>query len=168
MGWEENRRTNKFDAFMENNNYPEFIREFVREFGGLQVKDLDKEGHLKDRYRTNLDLFESDGMGADSVAEDWSLDLGRKLYVVGLYSPENFDIAIDENGAVYFLGQELWCVGKNLYEGIESIIRFDNSATIQLNPKDNYKSNIWNSRIGEVVDFEAYEFKYDKFKKFTT
>lgn len=98
-------------------------------------------------------------MDSDSASVDWSQALGRTLYVIGLYSPENFDIAVDENGAVYFLGEYLWCVGKNLYKGLEAIIRIDQWSQIQFNDEDNY----WVNPKGEKVDFNTYEFKYKYF-----
>ncbi len=99
MGWTSNRKITAYDSYMEQYNYPEFIREY----GNLKIKDLNIEGHLKDRLRTSFNPLDSDGMDTNSVAKDYAIDIGRKLYVLGLYSPENFDIAADENGGTLML-----------------------------------------------------------------
>jgi hypothetical protein len=163
MGWKEGEKTSQYDAFMKQYDYPQFIREFIRNYGGLKIKTLNPlhDSRLKDRDRTFLNPFDSDGMDADSVAADYASDLGRKLYVLGLYSPENFDIVADENGAVYFLGEYCYCVGKDLYEGLESIIRIDN-VSLELDPV-NTASGIWRDISGKKVNFENYQFKYNDF-----
>ncbi len=162
MGWSKGRRVKEYDSFMEEYNYPEFIRAFIREYGGINVLELIDE-RFKQSVVNNASLnpLDSGGMDVDSVAVDWSKDLGRKLYVIGLYSPETFDIAADENGAVYFLGEYLLCVGKGLYRGVESIIRYDNKS-LELDPKDP-TSGIWRDVHANIVDFNTYEFKYDTF-----
>ncbi|WP_281979504.1 SUKH-3 domain-containing protein [Tenacibaculum mesophilum] len=162
FGWYPNRKIDTYDDFMEKYNYPEFIREFIREYGGLKILELLEKSDTSVVNKTSLNPLDSDGMGADSVAEDYASDLGRKLYVIGLYRPENFDIAVDENGAVYFLGEYCQCVGKNLYEGLESIIRIDQWSQLELYAKDT-TSGKWQDIRGEFVDFESYEFKYKKF-----
>lgn len=162
QGWFKGRKTNKFDAFMEQYNYPEFIRDFIREYGGLKLIDLKPKhdiNHLKTMFRTNINPLMADGMDADSVAEDYASQLGRKLYVIGLYLPENFDIAVDEHGAVYFLGEYCYCLSKNLYEGLECIIRMYN-VSLELDPED-IRSKIWRDFDGKIVDFDSYEFEYD-------
>lgn len=165
MGWYPNRKITTYDEFMEKYNYPEFIREFIRGYGGLKLKTLNKlqgDGILKEMYRVSLNPLDSDGMDSDSVAEDWATDLGRKLYVIGLYSPENFDIAVDANGAVYFLGQDCYCLGKNIYQGLESIIRIDQWSSIQLDATDP-TSGLWYISKDKTVDFDSYEFKHRTF-----
>lgn len=162
FGWYLNRKIDTYDDFMEQYNYPEFIRDFVRKYGGLKVLELVEKNNTRVVNRTLLNPLESDGMGADSVAEDYASDLGRKLFVIGLYRPENFDIAVDENGAVYFLGEYCQCVGKNLYEGLESIIRIDQWSQLELYAKDT-SSGKWQDIKGEFIDFQTYRFKYKKF-----
>ncbi|MDI9310647.1 MAG: SUKH-3 domain-containing protein [Limnohabitans sp.] len=165
MGWFLNRKISTYDEFMEKYNYPEFIREFIREYGGLKIKTLNKlqnDSILKEMFRISMNPLDSDGMEPDSVAEDWSNDIGRKLYVIGLYSPENFDIAVDGNGAVYFLGQDCYCLGKNIYQGLESIIRIDQWSSVQLDPQDS-TSGVWYTSKGEGLDLDNYEFKYRTF-----
>lgn len=162
MGWYPNRKITTYDEFMEKYNYPEFIREFIREYGGLKILELLDKKDSTVVNRTSLNPLDSDGMEADSVAQDWSNDIGRKLYVIGLYSPENFDIAVDANGAVYFLGQECQCISNNIFKGIEAIIRIDVGGGIELDPKDS-TSGKWFDWHGNLVDFDSYEFKYRTF-----
>ncbi|WBX76601.1 SUKH-3 domain-containing protein [Tenacibaculum ovolyticum] len=162
FGWYPNRKINDYDDFMERYHYPEFIREFMREFGGLKVLELLEKNETKVINRTSLNPLDSDGMDEDSVAKDWSDDFGGKLYVVGLYSPENFDIAVDENGAVYFLGEYCQCLSNDLYRGIEAIIRIDVGGGIELDPKDT-TSGKWYDWSGNLVDFHSYDFTYRKF-----
>ncbi|MCO6161664.1 SUKH-3 domain-containing protein [Flavobacterium sp. NRK F7] len=162
MGWDPNRKITTYDEFMERYNYPEFIREFIRTYGGLKILELLEKEDSNVVNRTSLNPLDSDGMGANSVAEDWATDLGRKLYVIGLYSPENFDIAVDANGAVYFLGQDCYCLGKNIFKGLESIIRIDQWSSIQLDAKDP-TSGLWYISKDKAVDFDTYEFKYRTF-----
>ncbi|VXB82983.1 hypothetical protein FLAVO9AF_290094 [Flavobacterium sp. 9AF] len=162
MGWYPNRKITTYDEFMERYNYPEFIREFIREYGGLKILELLDKKDSNVVNRTSLNPLDSDGMDSDSVAEDWATDLGRKLYVIGLYSPENFDIAVDANGAVYFLGQDCYCLGKNIYQGLESIIRIDQWSSIQLDATDP-TSGLWYISKDKTVDFDTYEFKYRTF-----
>ncbi|WP_431166068.1 SUKH-3 domain-containing protein [Tenacibaculum halocynthiae] len=164
FGWSESRKINDYDVFMDKYNYPDFIKEFLREFGGIKLKTLNpiEKNKLNDRLRINLNPLDSDGMGKDSVAQDWSSDIGRKLYVVGLYSPENFDIAVDENGAVYFLGEYCQCLSNDLYKGIEAIVRVDVGGGIELNPKDT-TSGKWYDWSGNLINFESHKYKYNKF-----
>ena len=161
MGWFPSRKITTYDEFMEKYNYPEFVRKFIREFGGLKILEFLEKKDSNVINRISLNPLDSDGMGPDSVAEDWSNDIGRKLYVVGLYSPENFDIAVDANGAVYFLGEDCYCLGKNIYQGLESIIRIDQWSSIQLDAQDS-TSGIWYASKGQI-DFDTYEFKYRTF-----
>lgn len=158
FGWYPNRKIDTYDDFMEKYNYPEFIREY----GGLKILELLEKNDTSVINKTYLNPLDSDGMGADSVAEDYASDLGRKLYVVGLYRPENFDIAVDENGAVYFLGEYCQCLSNNLYKGIEAIVRIDVGGGIELDPKDT-TSGKWYDWSGNLVDFDSHDFTYRKF-----
>ncbi|MEP0263114.1 SUKH-3 domain-containing protein [Dokdonia sp.] len=160
MGWEKGRKKEQFDAFMEQHNYPESIREFIREYGGLLITEL-----IDEKYKQNvinkisLNPLDSDGMNADSVAKDWASDLDRELYVIGLYSPENFDIAVDENGAVYFLGEYCYCISSNIYQGVEAIIRIDFGSQLSTDQPDTTNGK-WFDIKGKEVDFASYVFKY--------
>lgn len=101
-------------------------------------------------------------MDADSVAKDWESDIDRELYVIGLYSPENFDIAVDGNGAVYFLGEYCYCIGRNIYQGVEAIIRIDFGSQLSTDQPDTANGK-WFDIKGKEVDFTSYIFKYKTF-----
>jgi hypothetical protein len=162
-GWFSGRVNNEYNDFMDKYDYPDFIKEFIKEYGGLKVEELlsiEKDSNVVNRI--SLNPLDSDGMGSDSVSQDWANDLGRKLYVIGLYSPENYDIAVDEMGAVYFLGEYCWCLGKDLFEGLESIIRIDQWSSLELDPEDTSKG-IWKNIKGEIVNFDDYKFDYKFF-----
>lgn len=165
MGWYQGRNVTDYDVFMEQYDYPEFIKTFLREFGGLKIKDLNPQYDIekfKKMDRTFINPLLSDGMDSDSVAEDWSRDLGRELYVIGLYLPENYDIAVDENGAVYLLGEYCQCVGKDIYKGLESIIRIDQWSQLEVDATDT-ASGKWLDVRGKEIDFDDYEFQYKLF-----
>lgn len=163
-GWFKGRRITKYDAHMEYHNYPEFIREFIREFGDLRIKMLKPRSNsdLKDYIRANIDPSKLQ-MGEDTALSEWEEDIGRKLYGIGRYSPETFDIVFDEKGYVYFIWEYCVCVGKNIYDGIEGVIRGDTGGGMELDGSDP-SSGIWYDFVGEIVDFDTHEIKY-RFKK---
>jgi hypothetical protein len=161
FGWNPKRQIDLFDDFMLKYNYPDFIISFLQRFGDLKIHKL-QDTNSGIINTTIINPFKSDGMDADSVSYEYSSDLNQKLYVIGVYLPENFEIAVDVNGAVYLLGEYCWCMGKDIFQGIESIVRVDQWSSLELNPK-NTASGIWYDIHGKMIDFEEYVFDYRTF-----
>jgi len=159
-GWNSNRKTTAFDSFMEEHNYPDFIRNFVRNYGDLQFRKL---GAKEDDQRNWIDLNPKEADGYDGVLTGYVQDMGRSLYPVGYYKPEGMDIAVDDNGYVYLIGEYILCAGDDIYKGIEQIIRVDQRHMLSLD-ESNDTEIVWREfKNGkhQIVDLETYEFNYD-------
>lgn len=155
IGWKPNANIDIYNEYMDKYDYPDFVKEFMSEYGSLRITDLTK-GLSPVTYIVDLDLFHSEKM--DGIADTYSKILDEILYPIGVYKPLSYDIAVDRNGGVYILAEYCYCYGKNLYEGIESLVRCNNKFSLELDPS-NPESKKWRSMDG-FVDFDSYEFEY--------
>ena len=162
-GWSENRKDTTQSKYMTN--YPDFVIEFMQEFGGLTIPELFPK--LTDRKVIKRNVFDIGAAeGADGITGAYEEVFNKKLYAIGVLEPGSYDISVDENGYVYLIGEYCHCAGKDFHKGIEQIIRSSFGNMLDLDPR-NEDEVIWldyahhNNREGEVVDLKTYEFKYD-------
>jgi hypothetical protein len=150
------------NEFMENLSYPEFVKEFMREYGSLNIKKYyAKKDIIRDVNRVVFDISQTEGI--NGISEGYGELLGKTLFPIGSYQPENCDIAVDEDGYVYLLGEYCFCAGKELYRGIEQIIRAKELNMLELDPSNDTEVT-WLELTpsgSDVVDLETYEFNYD-------
>ena len=146
---------------MEEHNYPLFVRQFVQEYGGIKFQ---KQFSKLEKDKINVIEFNPlIAGGYDGVLQGYAEDLGRALYPIGIYEPEGDDIAVDDNGYVYLVGEYCLCAGSNLFKGIESIIRVDqrNMLAIDESIEDEIVWTEYKDGQNFPVDLETHEFKYD-------
>lgn len=160
FGWSKDR--NDSSQIELAKNYPEFVREFLRNIGGLEIKKYKWKGvELRDVNRVIFGVSHSEG--TDGISAGYSEFLGRPLYPIGVYLPETHDISVDDNGCVYLLGEYCYCAGKDFYKGIENLIRGNERNMLELDPENDDEA-IWlelTDNGSQPVDFDSYEFRYD-------
>jgi len=150
------------NKFMENHSYPEFLKEFLLEYGGLEIPCYSKE-HLEQIVVYRILISANFKHSSAEIPLAYSEVLNMPLYRIGRLIPENDEIVVDENGYVYLLGDTAYCCGKNIFEGLEAIFRIKVSDTLELDPT-NDNDVVWlEYKNGEnrPVDLETYEFNYD-------
>ncbi|WP_298515140.1 SUKH-3 domain-containing protein [uncultured Kordia sp.] len=162
-GWKPNRKDFSNKTYMEQNNYPQFIQNFMFEYGKLKISDFTPEIPVKSEVTNHINFDISKTEGIHGISEGYAEQLGRKLYPIAYYTPESYDVSIDENGYVYLLGEYAFCCGKELYKGIENIIRMRVFDTLELDPA-NDDDEIWleyKKGISTIVNLETYNFRYN-------
>lgn len=150
VGWKENNLVSK-EIKYPLNNYPSFVKDFLQNICFLKVQDV----AFKNEYQTYTPSYiEFDPMkghqhyNADGDFTYYSSLLKKQVYCLGYYSPDGYYICCDADGRVYKIGEYCYCVGKNLYEGIENILLMNTLVSLQL---DEETGKWWNMK-GEYVD----------------
>jgi hypothetical protein len=121
-GWKSGRKITDKDLELPYEDYPESIKIFLREFGNLKVKCevQDYTDVLNELY---LDAsIPKEKLSGDNYIPYYQNILKKKLFPIGLYVPDSYDICCDADGRVYMIGEYCYYRGKNLYEGIENIL----------------------------------------------
>lgn len=162
-GWKSNRKDFTNKAYMETCNYPQFIQDFMFEYGKLKISDYTPEIPVKSEVTNYINFDISMTEGINGISEGYAEQLGRKLYPIAHFTPESYDVSIDENGYVYLLGEYCFCCGKELYKGLENIIRMRVFDTLELDPANDI-DEIWLEYKNEkntVVGLDTYKFRYN-------
>ncbi len=136
--------------------FPEKIKSFMLRYGGLEIKKFHSEGVIS--REVNKIIF--DISLTEGLAEGYGKFLSKKLFPIGVYMPEAYEIVVDENEFVYLLGESCFCAGKKLYEGIERIIRADERNMLELDPS-NDTHPVWlklNENESIPVNIDSYLF----------
>lgn len=149
-------------SYMGDYNYPDFIRDFLFKYGGLTIAELipkNQENQTVNKLILDISLTE----GVDGISGGYGEFLGVTLYPIGVLKPDSFDVAIDEKGFVYLVGEYLYCCGKNIYGGLENIIRRRAFDTLELDPTNDNEAVWLEYKDGKsrLVDLDSYEFNYD-------
>ncbi|WP_452219953.1 SUKH-3 domain-containing protein [Lacinutrix salivirga] len=136
-GWKSER--NVLDEYNTDfiNKAPEFLVEFLKEYGGLEVADAkdyksDVINKLQLNYRHTLLISE------DKDELDYLLPLiNKEVYLFAYFDPDGYYIGVDEEGKVYMIGDYVFHIANSLEEGIEILIKDDwSKGYIQLNEND--------------------------------
>lgn len=162
-GWKPNRQNFSNKSYMEQYSYPQFIQDFMFEYGGLVIDIFLPEFPEKPAVVNKINFDISMTEGIDGISKAYAEQLKRKLYPIAYFTPESNDISIDENGYVYLLGEYGYCCGKDLYKGLENIIRMRVLDTLELDPA-NDNEEIWleyKNGVNTIVDLETYKFRYN-------
>lgn len=161
MGWYKGRKDNSQIDYMNENNYPEFIKQFIIEYGNLEIKDYRERNEEVVDNVLSLNILKSEGI--NGVTGDYSEFFNRKLYPIGYFLPESYDVSIDERGYVYLIGEYCYCCGNEIFKGIENIIRMDSFNSLELDPNEE-NDEVWleyENGKNKIVDIESYNFKYN-------
>ena len=96
----------------------------------------------------------------EGLAEEYGKFLSKKLFAIGVYMPEAYEIVVDENGFVYLLGESCFCAGKELYEGLERIIRADERNMLELD-SSNDTHPVW-LKLNENIPVNIDSYLFNK------
>ena len=101
-GWNPNRQDSTNKSYMDEHNYPQFIQDFMQEYGGLIIDDFTPEIPVKSEVTNYINFDISKTEGIDGISEAYAEQFRRKLYPIAHFTPESNDISVDENGYVFF------------------------------------------------------------------
>ncbi|WP_452598018.1 SUKH-3 domain-containing protein [Pontimicrobium sp. MEBiC01747] len=149
-GWIEGR--NKLNAYNSSllEKVPEFLKEFLKEYGELEV--LDAKGYKSDVIN-KLQIFEKELiiLSEDKDELDYLFPvINKEIYMFAFLMPDVYRIGCDNQGKIYMLGDYVFHISNSLREGIELLIKVDwSKGYLQLDldsgvlkPSDNYSG--WN------------------------
>ena len=94
-------------------------RAALEEFGGLKVR---QKAPGVDYARSSFDLDPLTLMGEEDRFEGWSRALGSRLYPLGQDYYGTYFLAMDEQGRVFSMANELHHVGRDIAEAVENLI----------------------------------------------
>lgn len=123
-GWKEGRKLDISKLNLPYNDYPDFIKDFLKEYGNL-YGDCET---IKLPYSESTNKFDTepampnDLLNGDNTFPYYQSIIGKKLFPIGGYYPDGYNICCDADGRVYMIGEYCYYRGKNLYEGIENIL----------------------------------------------
>jgi hypothetical protein len=89
------------------------------EFGGLHIGVA---GPGIDNQKSVLQIDAMKGEFADERFSEFAVVIRSKLYPLGEIDGENFYLAIDEQGRVFLLMDDLWFAGNNFDEALELLL----------------------------------------------
>ena len=133
VGWSNNRKVNKINYPIDN--YPEFVKAFLNNLGMLKIKDKEYANKYQTYVPSFLNLDPMIGKGeydSDGYFTYYKSIIQKELYCLGYYSPDNYYICCDNDGRVYKIGEYCFCIGNNLYEGIENLLLMNTLQSFQL------------------------------------
>ncbi|MBL7789580.1 MAG: SUKH-3 domain-containing protein [Chitinophagales bacterium] len=146
-GWKEGRKVSLKELELPLDNYPNFIIEFLQEYGNLKI-DCEKQDYSDVANELYLDAsIPKEKLEGDHYIPYYQSIIKRTFFPIGLYLPDSYDICCDVDGRVYKIGEYCFYVGKNLYEGIENILLMNTLQSLQL---DEDTGKWWNMK-GEYV-----------------
>ena len=146
-GWKEGRKISIEELNLPFDDYPSTIITFLQEFGNLEG-DCEKQNYTPviDRFYISPSMPKEYLIGDNDYPYYQSL-IERKLYPIGAYDGNGYYICCDAEGRVYKIGEYCFCVGKNLYEGIENILLMNTLQSLQL---DEDTGKWWNMKAEYV------------------
>ena len=132
-GWFEGRNIPIEDLKLPYTDYPPQIISFLQEYGNL------KGECEKQDYTEVVNIFvitpetSLEELEGDNYIPYYSGIINKKLFPIGATDSGNsYDICCDAEGRVYKIGEYCFCVGKNIYEGIENILLMNTLKSLQL------------------------------------
>jgi len=133
-GWKPGRNLKNQITFSYDDT-PEFIKEFLYEYADLKVLRVP---HPSLKVEAELYIFsdvEKEFLSGENDYPYYQNIIGRKLFPLGVYLPDAYNVCCDADGRVYKIGEYCYSVGKDLYEGIENIILMNTLKSLQLEEK---------------------------------
>jgi hypothetical protein len=135
VGWFEGRNVKStFDKIKGFENFPQFLKEFLYEYGDLEV-----ETHkYKKNEVTGIMDFKAISKGIYKL--DGYLSKPRPYgnvytFPIAYYPLENASLECDTEGRVYMVGDYECLVSNDFKTGIEKVIMEDYSDTLEWNPE---------------------------------
>ena len=134
-GWYEGRSIRqKFDAIPRFSEFPEFLKEFLYEYGDVELETykenqndptaiLDFKALLKGYFKISEYLDKPSSYGNITT------------FPIAYYDLDVTVMECDAEGKIYMTGDFPALISTNFKEGIEKIIMEDYSNTLQWNPK---------------------------------
>ena len=92
-----------------------YAKEFLKEFGGLEIKKL------VEPYSVAFIVVPTKDIEFDLCTKEYEPEVGCELSPLG-ESPGHAIFAVGEDGRVYLLGDWYWIVGDNVAEAMNNIV----------------------------------------------
>lgn len=130
--------------------YPLDAKKFLQEYGLLKVQDVEYDNEYQRYIASYFEINPMIGKGhydSDGDFTYYSSILGKQIFNLGYFKPDGYYICCDVDGRVYKIGEYCFCVGGDLYEGIENILLMNTLKSLQLD-EDTGK---WWNMDGEYV-----------------
>lgn len=132
-GWTEERNVLKIYDKDFINKVPKFLKEFLKEYGNLEVEDIKS-------YKSDVvNILQIDSRHILLISEDKDeLDylfpiIGKEVYLFAYFDPDGYYIGCDQEGRVYMIGDYVFLRSESFKEGLENIITDDWSNSLELN-----------------------------------
>lgn len=126
-GWFEGRSVkSKFDKISKIDQYPQFLKDFLYEYGDLIVPTSAK--HAKGTLKLNSI---TSGFFNENSLINIQYYGNIKTYAIGYYDLDNTTLECDETGKVYMSGDFPCLISDDFKKGIEKVIMEDYSNTLQ-------------------------------------
>lgn len=124
-GWYEGRNIKEeFETLPRFDEFPDFLKEFLYEYGGLKVETATKYS------KGILDLTKHKSWVKDNaLIDDSSYYGGMKTFGIGDYHLDSAYCLCDEQGRVYMISNAPTIMSEDFVEGIEKVIMEDYSNT---------------------------------------
>ena len=132
---------------------PNFVKEFHYKYANLIIKRVDDP---RMKGEAELHIFsdvEQEFLKGEQDYPYYQGIIGKRLYPLGVYLPDAYNVCCDADGRVYKIGEYCFSVGKNLYEGIENILLMNTLQSLQL---DEDTGKWWNMEA-EYVELPTLE-----------
>jgi len=121
-GWHSNRKVLKKLKLPKGFDFPDIALKILDEFGDLKIGDIQqKKGTHMAKSSIQFSPILADG--EEGTFEDFSNALGVKLCPLGEVNGGYSFLAVDECGKIYILEQDIFIVGNDIQEGIETLIK---------------------------------------------
>ena len=131
-GWHEGRNVKaKFDSIPRFNEYPEFLKAFLYEYGDLEIETLTENA----KGILDLKAIPSGFLDSSVLENGANFEVELLTYPIAYYALDNTVLICDEKGYVYMDGDFPCLVSKDFKTGIEKVIMEDYSDTLEWNPE---------------------------------
>jgi hypothetical protein len=128
--------------------YPSLIINFLNEYGNLTISGKKHSfSDVVEKIEINPKHGEGEYEEEESDYSYYSSLIKRKLFPMGFFLPDHYNICCDAEGRVYMIGEYGYCRGKTLYEGFDNILLGNWAKFFKL---DEDTGQWWN-RDGEYV-----------------
>ena len=134
-GWYKGRREQAvFDAIPRFNEFPEFLKEFLYEYGNLEVET---HKHSEDDVTAclNLKALVSGLYKVENYLDNPRYYGNIQTFPIGDYHLDVTTLECDAEGKIYMSGDFPCLVSNDFIVGIEKVIMEDYSNTLEWNPK---------------------------------
>lgn len=149
-GWYEGRNLQKkYDKINKFNELPNFLKEFLYEYGDLLVET----SHPKNIFlgTLNLKVVSRKKLKIKTYLEKPSLKGNVFTFPIGYYQNPNDGgtIECDKEGTIYIMGEYPLILSDNFKEGIEKIIMENYLDTLEWNPFH----ETWDERFFQLINY---------------